>query len=449
MCFMSCRRLRFIPRALAFPLIATFFVAACAGGKPDQPEDSSVVDIGIDGLVWPDTATDGGPPDAPSDGPRPDSPRPDGPTPDTLSPDTLSPDTLSPDTLSPDLPPPPDVGPTGPNVGAVCSDPTDCHAGTTCILSLGGTKICTEICTPDNGNTSANEDSCPNLAQNICGEVPLSDGTKEHYCLRKCQPQATGNTCPPPLACDPTSGSITHHANVAVCTMTACKTDTDCPVLTADACNAATGGGCSVGEMCLEITSGDRCARKGHCNTTSGLCEGHSQGKVGVKVGAPCMADVDCGNDQFCLVENYNQGDILWRGGYCTIIGCVYGKTVPKLACPTGSACNQVYIAANGLCEKSCSLTSASTCRGRSGDYLGDYECYAWNHYTIGGVQVATTPVCDSLIPCDFFSAGCDGLGLAPNTTQMSCRTKKNVSLASPTDPQGFCLDDTAAGPVK
>ncbi len=426
---------------LLITLACVTSLVACAGGKTQSS----------DGLLAPDRRIV----DAPQllDGPTPDrrdpdGPTPDGPTPDTQKPDIRSVDTLQPDTYSPDLPPAPDVGPTGPNVGAPCSTTSDCKGGTQCLLNLGGVSICTMTCTTDNPKTTQNEDSCPNLAKNICGEVRLASGGTQNYCFQKCQPRSNGNDCPAELACDPTSGDVTGSSELAICGRPACKTNVDCNVFTAKTCTS-TSAGCGTGETCVALSSGNRCARPGLCNTTSGMCEGHNQGVANVKIGAPCAADVDCGNDQFCLRESGTGAAVVWRGGYCTKLGCVHQNTVPKLACPSGSSCSRAYGAASGLCLKSCSLSDATTCRNRSGDFLGDYDCYAWDHYSIGGKPVATTPVCDLPIHCNFFTSGCSGLGLSPNSTNMTCRNKNNNVLASSTDPSGFCLDNSAAGPVQ
>lgn len=424
-------------------LVCAASLAACAGGKSESSDGSPNPDQLI---------VDGPTPDAPrpDSGPDPDGPTPDGPVPDTLAPDTQpSPDTLQPDIVSPDLPPAPDVGTTGPNVGAPCQDANDCNGGTQCILNLGGVSICTTTCTTDNPQTTPNEDSCPNLAKNICSEVPLASGGTQNYCLQKCQPRSSSNDCPAELACDPLSGSLTGSAELAVCAQPACTSNADCNVLTAKSCTVSTGAGCATGETCVALSSGGRCALPGLCNTVSGICEGHNQGKANVKVGAPCTADVDCGNDQICLRESPSGGGVAWRGGYCSIAGCVHAQTVPKLACPSGSHCHRLYGGIGGLCLKGCSLTDATSCRNRSGDFLGDYDCYAWDNYTLGGKPVAAGPVCDMPIPCDFFTSGCSGLGLSPNSTNMTCRNKKNNVLSSATDPNGFCLDNTAAGPVQ
>lgn len=427
-----------------FALATTLLAAGCAKGKADER----------DGGAPPDTSKDGPTPELSTpDGPKPDGRR-DGPPADQKIATDKRVDTLPADTLAADLPPAPDIGASGPNVGAVCTQPSDCAGGTSCLLSLGGVTICTiAACTQDNPATAGtNEDTCPNLAKNICAAIPLSSGSTQNYCVQRCQPRAASNDCPAQLACDFTAGSLVDDPTIGVCTTKACKADIDCPVFTAKTCTSATGAGCSAaaGETCIALSSGDRCAVAGHCNTVSGMCEGHSKGTAGAKIGDPCLADVNCGNDQFCLREGTASGKTSWRGGYCTILGCMHATNVPKLACPSGSACNRAYGGINGVCMRSCTLATASTCRGRSGDFLGDYECYGWDGLTLNldNKPVAATPVCDTPVPCNFFSGGCAALGLTPNSTNMNCRDLKNVTKTNPADPTGYCLDNTAAGPV-
>ena len=431
-----------VRHVLFFALAASLLATGCAKGKADER----------DGGFTPDTFSDGPLPDLlPPDGPKPDSRR-DLPPIDQVIVSDKRVDTLAPDTLAPDLPPAPDIGPSGPNVGAVCTQPSDCTGGTSCLLSLGGVNICTiAACTQDNPATaSIDEDSCPNLAKNICAALPLASGSTQNYCVQRCQPRAASNDCPAQLACDPAAGGLVDDTTIGVCTTKACKADIDCPVFTAKSCTSATGAGCSAaaGETCIALSSGDRCAVAGHCNTVSGMCEGHSKGKAGAKVGDACAADVDCGNDQICLRESVSGTTTSWRGGYCTIFSCMHATLVPKFACPSGSVCNRRYGVVNGVCMRSCTIKTASTCRGRTGDFFGDYDCYGWDGFMLDGKAVTTTPVCDMPVPCDYYSGGCPPLGLTPNSTNMSCRDLKNVAKTNPADPTGYCLDNTMAGPV-
>jgi hypothetical protein len=134
--------------------------------------------------------------------------------------------------------------------------------------------------------------------------------------------------------------------------------------------------------------------------------------------------------------------------------GCEFSATLPTRACPSGSICNKLY--AGGLCQRSCSLGTASTCRGASGDLLGDYECRAWDNLAMGGVPVASGPVCDHgpSMPCNLLEASkldCTSVAdksniFVPNPTKMGCRSLGNIALTNPYDPYGFCLDDTSSG---
>lgn len=333
------------------------------------------------------------------------------------------------------------------NIGAPCPNGSgDCTGGASCILSFQGVAICTKICTKDNAATmSINEDDCPDLNQNKCVSVSLSDGSSENYCLKRCIPRSDSNTCPAGTSCDPFSG-YAEQLGEAFCSQKACITNSECPVFTNKKCTVATGIGCSGQEYCVEVSNGSgECALAGFCNTISGICEGHSVGLSTAKVGDPCVANTDCGNNQLCLAEH---SDGSWRGGYCTIAGCYFSSTLNSSQCPLGSTCNHAYSPIGGLCQKTCSLSDATSCRNRSGDFLGDYECYAWDNYTMSGVSVSDEPVCDTPIHCNSVN-GCDGLGLSANSTSMSCRDLKNIVLSSPSDPTGYCLDNTASGPVQ
>ena len=172
-------------------------------------------------------------------------------------------------------------------------------------------------------------------------------------------------------------------------------------------------------------TCGSTCSSDGECcgscNLTTGRCEGT------------------------CKIES--------RNGYCTIAGCTFASatTYSQFACPTGSTCNNIFF--GGLCMKDCDLAMATDCRNNANDKYGDYECYAWNNLSVGGVPVAANPVCSfSIAPCDIFGSNfvldCTSLGNQSNPTSMGCRSLATKQLLSNTrDPAGYCLDNTTSGP--
>ncbi|MCA9672162.1 MAG: hypothetical protein KC503_41490 [Myxococcales bacterium] len=329
-------------------------------------------------------------------------------------------------------------------VGTVCTSDNNCTGGTRCLLSVDSNlRICTMTCTQDNpSTTTVNEDTCPSPSTNVCGEVPLSGGGTAFYCLQRCVPRDTGNDCPTQLSCSPSTATYIADSGNAACLIPACKTDMDCPVLTSKVCNGQTGSGCSsaAGEVCVTIDATTaRCALSGKCNTTSGLCVAHTRGSASAKIGDPCQADVDCANDQICLTQDSTGR---WKNGYCSKAGCAF-STLASAQCSSGSLCNNAYSA--GLCQKTCAQNIASQCRGNGADRRGDYECYAWDNFTIGGKPVATAPVCDVPIPCTLVSQ-CSSLGPIGNTTVMDCRDPVTNNVVSSTVSSARCLDLTAAG---
>jgi hypothetical protein len=413
--------------------------------RNDQKADATRRDLGIDGIASDGPGSDGPLLDGSKrDGLRLDAPG-DGPaaTPDLAADGPIfRPDISFPfDVLRPD------IGSTQANIGDPCRGPSDCRGGTSCILSIGGKGLCTRRdCTVDDPRTdSINEDSCPDPWRNMCTKVRVVGGSV-NYCLKRCTPRTNGNDCPTGFACDVREPN---NIDQAVCGDTACSANSDCPVYTDVPCNGSTGAGCGSNESCRDSNGQGvyRCAKHGYCNQQSGLCEGHDQGQFAVPIGAPCTTDVDCGNGMYCIPETGTGATTRFRGGYCTIRSCVFGATIPAYACPAGSSCNKVY--PSGLCQRNCSIGDANSCRNRSGDKLGDYECYAWNRLELtGGHQIADAPVCDVPQNCDFFFGGCPSLGLLPNSTNMSCRDKQNQTLTNQQDAAGFCLDNTASGPL-
>ena len=130
----------------------------------------------------------------------------------------------------------------------------------------------------------------------------------------------------------------------------------------------------------------------------------------------------------------------------------MFANTLTQAACPAGSECNRIFT--TGLCQKSCDLTKASTCRGQSADKLGDYECRDWSKVVVAGLGLASSgPLCDMgpYVPCSSAGLGstipsCSFLGNKGNTTQMSCRDTSGTVLSNIYHPNGYCLDNTSSG---
>jgi hypothetical protein len=373
-------------------------------------------------------------------------------------------------------------------IGKTCtSSGGQCGTVGTCLLTSTNDGICTCSCTVDDAATPlVNEDSCPDLSTNICGRIAMASGTKQPFCLRKCQPKLGSSDCSAGIACDPLAGSYAGIWDATVCLLPGCTMDADCPVVTSVVCNTATPT-CPTGQACLALASTGtqgRCAKAGKCDLASGLCAAHALGKATAKVGDPCKDDTECAGNMSCQLEldmaalgAKKQGGSCTKGsdccsgvcsaagtcttglclvqnrnGYCAIQGCAFAGTLTQRACPSGSLCNFLYD--GGLCEKTCTLATASSCRGNASDLFGDYECRAWDNLTIGGTPVATGPVCDfgASMPCDLLQASkidCTTVGdysSTSNPTQMGCRTLDNKATVDPYDPTGLCLDTTASG---
>lgn len=451
---------RSLTKQLPLFFFVSLFALGCATGETNgngdalpQGDKTVLLDMGTD-HSRPDGARDVGvTPDTTIDMRWPDGPRPDGQAdgPAVVTDTTV--DSVTSDSTVDQGPTPDstvDMGVPTTNIGTPCSDSSTCTGGSECLLSIGGVGLCTIAdCTRDDPSTTGqNEDSCPDPAYNICGDVTLTTGSR-NFCLKRCRPRSDGNDCPGAFACDPESGFTTGQLGVAVCTSLACSGGSDCPVFTGGTCDSSNLTGCNAGEVCKVYDNQGYCALPGSCNGISGLCEGHIQG-TSAAVGAPCTDDVDCGTNMFCLAEmTLTGGEVLWRQGYCTISACEFADTVAAYACPSGSSCNRSYSGWHGLCQKSCDLTQASDCRGESGDFYGDYDCYSWNTFTIGGAPVSGTPVCDTPVPCDFLTSGCPALGAPGNQTTMVCRNLQGNVLANGVDPSGYCLDTSTSGPTQ
>jgi len=378
----------------------------------------------------------------------------------------------------------------GSNIGKPCTPSTKCGTGLSCLLtelsppySKGG--VCSMSCTPDDPKTLlVNEDTCPGKGNYICLPDTYSIAKGGHQCFKKCTPKLGANDCDKTVACVLTSP---HHAQMkaqSACARRGCVTGEGCPVLTGLACTPGKPGGCPTGQQCVTLPwapSIGRCARAGKCDVTSGLCAAHALGKKTAKVGDPCSEDKDCAGNMHCMLQRDQSSWLLgagatcttgqqccsgscqfgkcapgpcptlYRNGYCTIKACVFGASLTHRKCPAGSACNRWFTGHGGLCQKTCDLKKASTCRGHSGDIKGDYECRAWNRVQIKGTAMALSPVCDMgpAPRCDQltpYKVSCSSLGLVGNPTKMQCRDLVSFKPTTPGSPTGACYDDTGSG---
>ncbi len=381
-------------------------------------------------------------------------------------------------------------------IGKVCTQSGgECGAAGSCLLTSATAGVCGCTCTADDPQTSlVNEDSCPDLAKNICVPVPLTSGTTYNICMRKCAPKLGANDCEAGVSCEPLSAAQ-FDIESPVCIFAGCAANSDCQVNTGVKCTIATPTACKAAEKCLPEKTGDTeglCIAAGVCDTTSGLCDKHTLGKAGAKVGDPCKSDLDCDGQMMCFPETdrstLKKGGqscadsseccsgvcgatkkcttglctTLWRGGYCTILNCHYAKTFTLKACPTGSACANLW--SSGACMKACDMTKAGDCRGTATDLYGDYECRRWGNLVFGAAMIPgvdpdssgkAPAVCDAgpNLSCDDLAAstmdcsvvGNDETG-ATNPTNMVCRKLDGTKTTSQTDPTGFCFDDTASG---
>ncbi len=374
-------------------------------------------------------------------------------------------------------------------IGKRCKKGTDCGTGYTCLLTNSTDGVCTVACTPDNEATPlVNEDTCPQASSPtgaICGNVLLTSGSYQNYCFKKCQPRYGCQSCAAGMACEPSSAAFADTFGTAVCLYQGCNYDSDCKETTGKRC--ASTAQCNLGETCLPWVTGGTagvCAKDGVCDVASGLCK--PVGGASGDVGDPCQGDTDCGPGMTCNLEYdeamdlglLEKGDpctshdqccagfcnpltskcsngpdcqVQNRNGYCTITGCKHEATLAGTSCPPGSECNNIYY--GGACQASCDLKTASTCRGNPGDYLGDYECRDWSNVVLGGVAMTKGAVCErgSSLVCfsmSSYSGVCAAVGDSVNATNMDCRDLHNQVLSNPKSAAGFCLDDTAAGPV-
>ncbi len=380
-------------------------------------------------------------------------------------------------------------------VGKACTkDGKECGSSHTCLLTASDGKggVCTCLCTADNSKTPLiNEDTCPGATTtkaSVCGAVSLSDGSTKNFCFKTCKPKLGGNDCSSPMYCHPRSGASIGQFSLAVCLFSGgCTKNSECGVTNGTLCDKSkTPTGCKTGETCSALTTNGTagmCTVDGKCDTKSGLCGVHTVGKSTAKVGDPCKSGKDCAGNQSCQIEFDEtkyladagktckaDGDccsgkcssgtcavgepckIRNRNGYCSISGCGFAKTLTQFACDSGSVCNTLY--SGGVCQKTCDLKTATTCRNNAKDFMGDYECRGWNNLSIGGSPIVAKPVCDFgySMSCDMLknsSLDCTSVGLQSNPTKMGCRDAKNTKLTNKYDPKGWCFDDTASGTVK
>ncbi|MCC6748761.1 MAG: hypothetical protein IT371_13965 [Deltaproteobacteria bacterium] len=340
------------------------------------------------------------------------------------------------------------------NLGQGCSGNATCKKGSPLCIMMDfdrGLGICSRACKPDSPATPlANEDDCPEGY--VCGAFRFTSGTS-NYCLKKCTPSLTQNPCPSSSGqtCHPLS---TRYASLkqAVCWYLACKDGKDCPVYANKTCAGDPDCAAVASDAFCDLDQ-KRCARPGNC-TKGGLCGPHAFGSAKAKVGDPCASDLDCPNSGACLEEAADKTAIgpSYHNGYCTVRNCAFGKAVPEFACPTGSTCAQMYY--GGLCMKSCTLASANDCRGHGADKGGDYECYAYDAISVGGVPAAETPICMNAARQICSDLGgtltCESFAAKGNPTNMSCRDRfTGQAKSNPKDPKGVCLDDTASGPFQ
>ncbi|MBW2736627.1 MAG: hypothetical protein JRH20_29925, partial [Deltaproteobacteria bacterium] len=369
-------------------------------------------------------------------------------------------------------------------IGTPCTNSgSECGNGGICLAIDDTTGICTCPCAPDDPSTPlVVEDTCPDQANNVCGAIPLVDGSIVGACLKKCAPDLGRNTCAWPIGCHPQSGLSVGVFDSPVCLYPGCMEDADCPVVTAEPCSTHGTLDCAdPNAQCLPhdtTTSDGLCVLPGSCDAVSALCGPRADNfKADAAVGDPCKDDTECGaamacerevdpgamgqasgpcsSDSECCSQSCNANgyclpgscSVHSRNGYCYIANCAF-PTLPEFACPAGSTCNSVF--GTGICQKACSLDDAGSCRGSVGDLNGDYECRAYNNLN-SVVVLADGPTCDwgDTVDCTIFDISgvdCSLFGDSNNTTHMRCMGLDGVDKNDPYDATGYCLDDTVSG---
>ena len=385
-------------------------------------------------------------------------------------------------------------------VGKMCTKAgAECGPQGICLLTgkVAGKEVgvCTCECVYDEVGLPTNPPTyvCPGTLHWRCGYwEEKAAGKMKRYCFKPCEPKLGISTCDGELACVPGSGARLGMWGKAYCLRPGCTVDLDCPVITDKACSVAKKD-CPAGQRCIARVTGldaGLCAKPGKCDTKSGLCDEHSQGKSTAKVGDPCEDDTQCAGYMTCWMA-FDESKLLQkaggpctaddhccsgsctnktcavgascatldRNGYCAIMGCAFAKTYTIQACDSGSECSYRY--SGGICLKTCDLTQASTCRGFPKDRLGDYECRNWSALAAGGKAFTKAAVCEPgyLLRCNWLkppagsssTLSCAALGTwsgttNDNKTKMSCRDLTGAVLKNKYDPLGLCLDETASG---
>lgn len=343
------------------------------------------------------------------------------------------------------------------NIGAICRGVADCLPGSPVCLTFDearGLGVCTRPCTPDNPATvdPLNEDDCRPAAEVACATLTTSGA----FCLRKCTPSLTHETCPPEQVCHPATDLWLATRHRALCWQPRCRTDRDCPVRTTTVCaRDAQCAGLGASAFCA---AEGRCALPGRCAAT-GLCAPHQHGREAARVGDPCVSDLDCPANGRCLADALAAADgpatqvtgaERFPNGYCTVMFCAFSESLPEYGCPSDATCHHGF--AGGRCLRRCDPGDPASCRGHEADRGGDYECYGWNNFVTGdGRDLADAPVCGAaaLVGCATLpsGAGCEQLGAAGNPTHMACRRSSSGAVLSEVrSAVGRCLDDTASG---
>jgi hypothetical protein len=377
--------------------------------------------------------------------------------------------------------------------GGTCATDADCaNYGTGFICQdgkcQGDKSYCVHKCKPTlgtnacNGDLACEWDSTFDVYEPICAtrgctdndQCPVTTGVM-------CDPKKGLGSDSPNPDCGPGTCLLFTYKNQT------CTTDADCTSKWPNFVCVDLGSAGSPAKYC--IYKEGLCAKPGKCDTASGLCDKKPAGlfKATAKVGDPCKGDTDCGEtmdcsfemdmaklgykkkgeacaaDEECCSYNCEQGTcgagglctVRNRNGYCTVYGCEMASTLTIKACPANSECF-IFIGGGGACERTCSLTDptpSTSCRGGTADLVGDYECRDWSNFTLAsGGTLTKGPVCDFVhfgcdIYADYWKTDCSFVGDSNgNPTNMKCRGYDNQPSANQKDPDGLCLDDTAAG---
>jgi hypothetical protein len=369
--------------------------------------------------------------------------------------------------------------------------------------------MCSERFTVTTGSCSTDAD-CASAGAGFTCVAGVCQGDQA-FCMKFCDPTLGTNTCEDPQACTLRSGSTFGIYEHAICWNKGCSANSDCPVMTTETCDTHNDT-CTSGDKCWlldyrgECTSDadcdtpdywckdlgggykycvhveGMCGKDGVCDTASGLCDAKpaALSNAAAKVGDACASDLDCAANQSCLNEmdyakiykksgaacaddeecwsdactggTCEAGGLVtvgFRNGYCTISGCNYASTFTLGACGADADCNTLFSA--GICQKTCTLADAASCRGNANDLYGDYECRDWSN--LGTTGITQGPVCDwgTSTPCSIFEGAqtdCSYLGDMANSnpTNMECKKLDKTTATNQTDPTGYCMDDTASG---